>query len=185
MEGRPEQECRRQDLRAASLEPFANLAYVNLSSQNFTETGSAAALTGVGRDREHALFDAGRPGGDGVRTLERGGSDAACEPRWQHAFGDVNSSASLAFVSGGSAFTVAGVPIARDAALVGAGVDYAFSKSVSASVTYSGQFGSGTRTTPSRAPSTSSSDRGRGATWGLSGCRGVGLGGGADVGGAS
>ncbi len=41
---------------------------------------------------------------------------------WQHAFGDVSSSANLAFVGGGSAFSVSGVPIARDAALVGAGV---------------------------------------------------------------
>lgn len=129
---------------AASIEPFANLAYVNLSSNNFTETGSAAALTGSA-ETENTLYST-----LGVRaaTVFQMANGAALTPHaslgWQHAFGDVNSSASLAFVSGGSAFSVAGVPIARDAALVGAGVDYAFSKSVSASVTYSGQFGSGT-----------------------------------------
>ncbi|WP_208948532.1 autotransporter outer membrane beta-barrel domain-containing protein [Segnochrobactrum spirostomi] len=129
---------------AASLEPFANLAYVNLSSQNFTETGTPAALTGSA-ETENTLYST-----LGVRaaTVFQMANGAALTPHaslgWQHAFGDVNSSASLAFASGGSAFSVAGVPIARDAALVGAGVDYAFSKSVSASVTYSGQFGSGT-----------------------------------------
>ncbi len=63
---------------------------------------------------------------------------------WQHAFGDVSSNANLAFVGGGSAFSVSGVPIARDSALIGAGVEYAFSKTVSASLSYNGQFASGT-----------------------------------------
>ncbi|WP_208948417.1 autotransporter domain-containing protein [Segnochrobactrum spirostomi] len=129
---------------AASVEPFANLAYVNLSTQNLTEAGTPAALTGSA-ETENTLYST-----LGVRaaTVFQMANGAALTPHaslgWQHAFGDVNSSASLAFASGGSAFSVAGVPIARDAALVGAGVDYAFSKSVSASVTYSGQFGSGT-----------------------------------------
>jgi outer membrane autotransporter protein len=39
---------------------------------------------------------------------------------------------------------VAGVPIAEDSALVGAGFDYAFNSSVSAGLAYSGQFGDGT-----------------------------------------
>jgi hypothetical protein len=40
---------------------------------------------------------------------------------WQHAFGDVNPAAALAFQSTGAAFSVAGVPVARDAAQVEAG----------------------------------------------------------------
>ncbi len=143
---------------AASIEPFANLAYVNLSSQNFTETGTPAALTGSAETENTLYSTLGVSGGDGVRTLERGVSDAACEPRVAAcAFGDVNSSASLAFASGGSAFSVAGVPIARDAALVGAGVDYAFSKSVVGVGDLQRPVRQAApRTTPSRAPSTSS-----------------------------
>ncbi len=129
---------------AASVTPFANLAYVNLSSDNFTETGSAAALTGSA-DTENTLYST-----LGVRaaTTFQMANGAALTPHlslgWQHAFGDVSSSANLAFVGGGSAFSVSGVPIARDAALVGAGVEYAFSKTVSASLSYNGQFASGT-----------------------------------------
>ncbi|SHO67031.1 outer membrane autotransporter barrel domain-containing protein, partial [Pseudoxanthobacter soli DSM 19599] len=62
---------------------------------------------------------------------------------WQHAFGDVNTSAALAFTSGGTPFSVAGLPIARDTAILGAGIDYDFTDKVSASLSYNGQFASG------------------------------------------
>ncbi|WP_312861594.1 autotransporter outer membrane beta-barrel domain-containing protein [Segnochrobactrum spirostomi] len=129
---------------AASVTPFVDLAYVNLSSDNFTETGSAAALTGSA-DTENTFYST-----LGVRaaTTFQMANGAALTPHlslgWQHAFGDVNANANLAFVGGGSAFSVSGVPIARDSALVGAGVEYAFSKTVSASLSYNGQFASGT-----------------------------------------
>jgi hypothetical protein len=41
---------------------------------------------------------------------------------WRHALGDVTPTSTLAF-AGGHAFTIAGVPIARDAAIVEAGLD--------------------------------------------------------------
>jgi fibronectin-binding autotransporter adhesin len=42
---------------------------------------------------------------------------------WQHGFGDVMSSAALVFQSTGTASTISGVPLARDAALVEAGFE--------------------------------------------------------------
>src|SRR4051812_44206896 len=48
---------------------------------------------------------------------------ASAAAAWQHAFGDVIPTAALAFRSGG-VFTVAGVPIAVDSALVDAGIDW-------------------------------------------------------------
>ena len=53
-----------------------------------------------------------------ARTLSPSASLA-----WQHAFDGVTPSAALAFASTGAAFTVTGVPIARDSALVDAGFD--------------------------------------------------------------
>ena len=44
---------------------------------------------------------------------------------------------------GGQAFTVAGAPIARDAAVVEAGVDVALTRTITAGFSYSGQFGDG------------------------------------------
>ncbi|KSV73071.1 hypothetical protein N185_21325 [Sinorhizobium sp. GW3] len=44
----------------------------------------------------------------------------------------------------GSAFSVAGTPIAEDAAIIEAGVDFALTGTASLGITYTGQFGSGT-----------------------------------------
>jgi outer membrane autotransporter protein len=46
-------------------------------------------------------------------------------------------------VSGGSSFDVAGVPIARNAAVVGFGVDANLAKNVTLGISYSGQYGGG------------------------------------------
>lgn len=42
---------------------------------------------------------------------------------WQHAYGDVTNDLGLAFASTGTGFMISGVPIARDSALLTAGVD--------------------------------------------------------------
>jgi outer membrane autotransporter protein len=61
---------------------------------------------------------------------------------WRHAFGDVVPTAGLAF-AGGSAFTVAGVPIAQDVLVVEAGVDLRIAPTTTLGLDYSGQIGSG------------------------------------------
>ena len=47
--------------------------------------------------------------------------------QWQYAFGDVTPVAALAFQSTGTSFTVAGIPIARNSALIEGGFDWRFS----------------------------------------------------------
>ncbi|MFX7883240.1 autotransporter domain-containing protein, partial [Acinetobacter baumannii] len=59
---------------------------------------------------------------------------------WRYAFGDVTPLASLA-LAGGNAFTISGVPIARDAAVIEAGLDFAVSPTAIFGITYGGQFG--------------------------------------------
>ncbi|WP_176086882.1 autotransporter domain-containing protein, partial [Martelella sp. HB161492] len=63
---------------------------------------------------------------------------------WQHAFGDTTSSATHAFVTS-NAFTVTGVPIAEDAAIVKAGIDFGVTKSTTFGFAYQGRFGSNAR----------------------------------------
>jgi outer membrane autotransporter protein len=58
---------------------------------------------------------------------------------WQHAFGNVTPSVSLAFQTAGIPFTVYGAPIARDAALVEAGTDLRVNPQATIGVLYSGQ----------------------------------------------
>lgn len=125
----------------AWLEPFVAPAYVGLGSGAFREKGSSSALSGSTDAQD--LFYLTLGARLGTTFLLANGATLA--PRidiaWQHAFGDVDPSATLAFASGGTPFTVSGVPIAEDVALVGASVDYGFNERVSVSVAYSGQFG--------------------------------------------
>lgn len=127
-------------LSGMALEPFAGLAYVNVSTGAFTETGGAAALSTGGGSSGVAYTSLGLRG-----TLPwmlgdmRGAARASLA--WQHAFGDVTPVSTFAF-SGSRPFTVAGTPVAQDAALVEAGLDVAFSPTLTASLFYAGQLAS-------------------------------------------
>lgn len=61
---------------------------------------------------------------------------------WRHAFGDTTPLSTHTF-AGSDAFAIAGVPIAKDAALVEAGLDVNLSKAASLGLSYQGQFGNG------------------------------------------
>jgi outer membrane autotransporter protein len=61
---------------------------------------------------------------------------------WRHAFGDVKPETTMAF-DGSQTFTVAGAPLARDAAVLQLGVDVAVTKNTTVGVAYSGQYGAG------------------------------------------
>jgi outer membrane autotransporter protein len=120
-----------------AFEPFASLAYVNLDTDHFTETGGAAALTGDN------TFDATFTT-LGLRTATIATSDSVQMTLrgtlgWRHAFGDVTPEATVAFVAGGAPFTIAGVSIAKDALLIEAGLDLDVARDVSLGVLYTGQ----------------------------------------------
>jgi fibronectin-binding autotransporter adhesin len=127
----------RIDLGKLALEPFAGLAYVNLHTDGFSETGGVAALSARSDDTSLGYSTLGLRAST---TLALQGMDLTLRGglAWRHAFGDVTPTAALAF-AGSSAFTVAGLPIARDAAVVEAGLDLAISKSASLGVSYTGQ----------------------------------------------
>jgi outer membrane autotransporter protein len=58
---------------------------------------------------------------------------------WQHAFDDVTPTATLRFLGTGAGFGVAGVPLARDSALVEAGFDVVLTPNATIGVSYVGQ----------------------------------------------
>ncbi|WP_179119638.1 autotransporter domain-containing protein [Ensifer adhaerens] len=123
-----------------SFEPFANLAYVNVHTDGFTEKGGAAALSvrGVSDDVTFTTL--------GLRLA----TDLALGPAkatarglvgWRHAYGDVTPAVVQAF-AGSDAFSVAGAPIARDSALIEAGVDFAVTPAATLGISYQGQIAS-------------------------------------------
>ncbi|HEY4076648.1 MAG TPA: autotransporter domain-containing protein, partial [Rhizomicrobium sp.] len=117
-----------------------NVAYVNLRTGGFSETGGDAALTAKADTTEDTFTTLGvRPSTD----ISWGGFNATARGMagWRHAFGDVTPSSTVSF-AGSDTFTVTGVPIARDAGVVEAGLDFAVHGNVSAGITYGGQFSS-------------------------------------------
>ncbi len=132
----------RIDLPSVALEPFANLAYVSLHTDGFTERGAAAALSSKSNTTDTTFTTLGLRASS---PLALGATDAKVRGMlgWQHAFGDTTPFSTMAFGTG-SAFSVAGTPIAEDAAIIEAGIDFALTGNASLGITYTGQFGSGT-----------------------------------------
>ncbi len=131
----------RIDTPVAAFEPFANLAYVNLHTDGFTEKGGAAALTSASQTTDATFTTLGLRASAGF-TLGAINATARGMLGWRHAYGDVIPTSTHAF-SAGDAFTIAGVPIAKDSAAIEAGFDLNLTDSATLSVAYQGQFGSG------------------------------------------
>ena len=126
------------DYRRVALGPDARRGDVRVKTVRVTESGGAAALSGVAADTSTTFSTLGLRASVPLTTawsaaVFKGGLG------WRHAFNDVTPAAELAF-AGGTPFTIAGVPIARDALLVEAGLDTAWGANVTVGVAYSGQY---------------------------------------------
>ncbi|HEY4029485.1 MAG TPA: autotransporter domain-containing protein [Caulobacteraceae bacterium] len=109
-------------LGKASLEPFAEAAYVAVHTQGFTEHGGSAALTGQGGDTDAVFSTLGvKP----AMPLAFGQVQATLHGLlgWRHDYGDVDPASTMRFVAGGSPFSVQGAPLAKDAGVVEVGLD--------------------------------------------------------------
>lgn len=125
------------------LEPYANLAYMHVRTDGFTENGHNGAALAVQSGtmnttlsmlglRASTSFDLGN-------TL----TTARVDLGWRHAFGDVIPTSTASFAAGSNAFTSAGNSIGKDTTLIEAGLDFAITKNSKLGVYYQGQFGSG------------------------------------------
>ncbi|QCI68975.1 autotransporter domain-containing protein [Phreatobacter stygius] len=132
----------RLDLGAAALEPFVNLAAVRLDTDAIKESGGAAALSAGAGSMGATYVTSGLRAATSFALAGSAVLAARGTLGWRHAFGDVRPEATLAF-SGGSPFGVAGLPIARDALVVEAGLDLAVSPAVTIGLSYGGQIARG------------------------------------------
>lgn len=130
----------RFQFKHVALEPYLNVARMTLSTHGIHEVDSPAALNVAGETssittatlgtRLHAELD---PAG-AARVFAGLG--------WQHAWGATAPSIQAQFASGGSAFTVYGVPIAHDAATIEGGLGWKLAPRVGMEASYQGQFAS-------------------------------------------
>ncbi|PWJ84636.1 outer membrane autotransporter protein [Pseudaminobacter salicylatoxidans] len=132
----------RIDTQAVSFEPFASLAYVKLRTAAFSEDGGAAALYGASQTTDATFTTLGIRAQADV-ALGAVPATARAMLGLRHAFGAVTPEAGLAF-AGGNAFTIAGTPIARNAAVIEAGLDIAVAPSATLGLSYRGQLASRT-----------------------------------------
>ena len=124
-----------------ALEPFAGLAYVSVDADNFHERGRAlASLRGRSTGENVGYTTVGLRA---AQTMHW--QSMVVTPHisaaWQHALDDVTPGAALAFASTGIGFTVYGVPLAEDSALLDTGLDFTLGPRITAGLSYSGQFG--------------------------------------------
>ncbi len=124
----------------ASLEPFAGLAHVSLRTDGFAEEDGAAALSAASQTADTTFTTLGV---NASRNFAIGSMNATAHGTlgWRHAFGDTTPLSTHAF-AGGDAFTVAGAPIAEDAAIVKAGLDLAIADNATLGFSYEGQIAS-------------------------------------------
>ncbi|MCL8000334.1 autotransporter domain-containing protein [Brucella sp. 21LCYQ03] len=133
----------RIDTTVAAFEPFANLSHVRLHTDGFTENGGVAALTVNGNNTNTTFTTLGMRAS---APLSLGSTNANLKGTlgWRHAYGDITPNSTQLF-AGSNPFTVDGIAIAKDAALVEAGFDVPITEAAKFGVSYVGQFGSGTK----------------------------------------
>jgi outer membrane autotransporter protein len=125
-----------------AVEPFAGAAWVHLETNAFTETGSfggVAPLAGAADEENVAYTTLGLRAATSYALANGMFVIPRATVAWQHAFGDLTPVAALAFQSTGVPFTVAGVPLARDAAVVDAGLDVKVTPRATLGIFYAGQ----------------------------------------------
>ncbi len=131
------------EIDAIKLQPFANLAYVNLDTGEFRESGGDAALSAADGN------DAIATSAIGLRwSTDWQESDLPVALNgmvgWRHIAGDMTPHSSLAF-AGGAPFIIEGIEMPRDSLMAKIGVSAKLSKSARLTLSYSGEFGNGLR----------------------------------------
>ncbi|MFY0478526.1 autotransporter domain-containing protein [Achromobacter marplatensis] len=126
-----------------TLEPFVGLAWSDLRTRGFAESGGGAALSGESGSTQQTYTTLGLRAAQGFEAGGRQGKVFG-SVGWRHVFGDIKPESVLAFGAGQS-FTVAGAPIGRDAALVELGAEVAIARTASLRLGYAGQYASDSR----------------------------------------
>src|SRR5690606_29921326 len=123
--------------------PYMGIAWLNQHTDGFSESGGAAALRGDSQTNTTVTTTLGVRG---KTSFELAGSKAHLRAGlgWRHANGDIDPHQTVAFITGaGSTFSVAGAPLAKNAAAVNLGMGIDLGKRATMGVSYNGQFGDG------------------------------------------
>ena len=133
---------------SGALEPFADLAWAKLDADSFTEAGGAAALAVEKAEEDRTWSTLGLRG-----QLHEGGGEGltffTASAGWMHGFGVDTLLRKHSFAGGGS-FDVATAPLARDSAVLEAGLNLTLN-GICLRMGYSGRLASGSADHSARA----------------------------------
>jgi outer membrane autotransporter protein len=127
-----------------ALEPFAGVRYASVKTDAFEESGTISQLSALANRTERTSSTLGLRAsyqfglGGNVSATARG------TVGWNHGFGDLTPKQRLSF-AGAAPFTVEGLPTARNAAFVEAGLGFNIGKRTTLGITYTGQFSQSSR----------------------------------------
>lgn len=128
----------RFDVANVALEPFGRLAHISLRTNDYAERGEFSALYAQRSSTNVTLSTLGLRAstrlGESTRLRGMGG--------WRHAFGDTTPASTHAF-TGSVPFSISGVPMARDLAVIETGFETQLKPDLTLGASYVGQFGGG------------------------------------------
>ncbi|MBA8822344.1 outer membrane autotransporter protein [Ochrobactrum sp. P6BSIII] len=128
----------------ALFEPYAGLAYLRLKTDSFNETGQTAAALSVHSGTTDTSFSTLGLRASTEFALGSVTATARTDLGWRHTYGDITPVSTASFI-GSDAFTVSGLPIAEDTALIEAGLDFKLTEDATLGLSYNGQFASGAK----------------------------------------
>ncbi len=123
-------------------EAFANLAYVSVRSDRFTEAGGPAALTVAQTTTSATYSTLGLRAQAPIPSIGPWAMTARGSLGWQHAYDGTTPVSLMAFATSPTPFAISGVPIARDALLVEAGLDALIYRNTVLALLYTGRIAS-------------------------------------------
>lgn len=132
------------------IEPFAGISHVYLKSDGFGEEGGRTALSGRSGNYNVTTTTLGLRASHHFQLSEKTTLTAHGMVGWNHAMGDVTVTGQHAFAGGGN-FAIQGLPIAKDALNVEAGIDIDIGKNTRLGIKYTGQFSQQSRDNAAKA----------------------------------
>ena len=120
-------------------EAFADLAYVRVRSDGFTESGGPAALTVAQADTSATFTTLGLRAQAPIPALGPWATTVRGSLGWQHAYDNVTPVSLMSFAASPAPFAIAGTPIATDALLVEAGLDALVHRNTVVALLYTGR----------------------------------------------
>ncbi len=119
-----------------AIEPFIGVNWIRFDRRGFAENGGTLALDGMAEKSNWTFGSIGFKSQVPLDPAKRFAVTFSGE--WQHALDGKATTATMRFAAGDPSFTVAGAPLARDAAIVDIAANYKLSDRLTIGAGYSG-----------------------------------------------